>query len=1312
MCKNYLLLSPKMRFESDVLSKCIKFERDPKPDKVLGHWTITGSYNADIKSVPSLYKEVERFQLRLETKLKKYPDICTGFNEQIFKRIKNNNFSFYEDILKKHPEIASYQKVYSPVNYSLKSDSINTSVRPCVNMGFCPDPAFPSLNDCMFTGPSLNLPIQQITLKMRQYKEFGISDINNFYQSCHLSLRDKALNLMLFRENGWGKPGEIKTLLSNRLNYGSRHSQFLANKCKLLTSEEYILPISNNAHELLKSSMTDDVFVGHFNRDEMIKLSEIMTTGLLKANFVLKDWSFSRQCNKEVQLGPPGLNEESQGTLGLVWFPLEDVWKIKSNICLAPKRRGAKDPYFIITDMNKARELFEKYGVSRRAALRISHSFYDPNSLFIQLKTNKHLLYRKLIRICPDLPWDDLIPTSLHPEWLQVIKMTLECSNIKIPRFCMYGCADLTAELGLFADGSKECSSCRIFIRYKNSDNQYNSNYLTGSSKLAAPGSESAPHTECEAALMSLRLAATVKETLNDISITGYHLFSDSTITLGGITGNSCTQKLFYSLRNFSSAKLVDELKVKLWLCSSENQEADIGSKLDLNINHALTQRYWHGQWFHKSQEHWPVTAYEHRPSDIISIQNPKLTLNVFSMTFAASLIEKLLKRYNSFDKILSVLAYIFCFLKQIQTFSSGWGKALNFILKMLKLSQSEISGVSRLYLVEKDDNGLFIAMPRNYKLKGQTIYEKLWIISSHEQISQKILYDCHIHCSNVGAEISKMMEKGFLVLKAATYFRRLSRDCITCRRIRKACSASLMGPNHQLNVAQCTPNFAVCYMDVMGYFKLKERKNFTSKLWILVLTDLKSRFTKFVPLQNMKSESILMSIKQASYQLAGSIPFLIYSDSASNFIPISKLENGQIDTKEQNKLITNLRKVLHSQKITLKTNCPRASWRNSAAESMVKVFKLCLKKCGLDQKTFTLQQWIYVASKIEFLCNNRCLSIKYLDQTFVPLRPSDLVFGKRRGIFPRDFDLHDTESKLFSNLIILDKQLSDFENLYFNTYCIELKRWTKFKHKSKTLDIGDICWMLDRINKSTKHPTLCEVVSIHSERTYSVRYSKIEAKLNPVTYEIKKVSKFTTVLRPSQQLCYICSKDDRGEINTDIYTPTRDVLEEDLLPLHQVQENRLDDELVSDIPSISEPILHADSSPNTSPKDVFEEDSTNFPDISSTDLSRKVSNKDPLNSPGTSAVKDVSGGLNDHTIHHDISSKGVLEEDPDLTGLSDAHTEEIPDSSIGRSQKPKLKVQYDEDVSEIVDIVKPLSTTKEVKSPPKRKRGRPSKRK
>ena len=1261
VCKSSLLKSPKVRWEEETLTSCLKFIKEPQEDGQEGYWEVHGKYNQHLQFVPSLKEETKRFQLKLEAgKLKQNPQLNEEFNAAMFKRINNGNFAFLEDVVKKDPSILNHQCVYSPVNYSIKENSNSTKVRPVINSSFSPGKNLPTLNEAMFTGSSLNKNIQDILLKMRQYQYIGQSDINNFYQSLRLSPRDQALNMMLFRKQGWNMPGEIHTLISLTLNYGQTHSQFLANKAKLLTSETYIKPRSNRCHLMMEDSLTDDVFVGGFNLEQVKHLASITTEGFYKASFTLKPWVYSTLSDQEIVVGRP----ETQGCLGLRWSSKDDTWQIPVNFNLAPKRRGVKDKDFAIDSYETARHLFNMHGITKRIALRICHSTYDPNSLLIQVKTTMHLLYRKLITTCPNLNWEDQIPTSLHQEWLLAIKMALECGKITIPRFCMKDCADLKAQLGIFVDGSGFASCARLFLRYKKKDGSIGCLYLTGWTKLAPNGIQAAPKTECEAALGGLRLGELVCNLLTDITITDIYLFSDSTITLGGITGLTCTQKLYYSQRNWESQNIITKLNVQLFHTNSDNQDADIGSKLDLHRNYALEDFYWESKWFYKDMTDWPVVQYQFQPAHTSTIQNPRMTVSVKNTNIGTSIINTVTQRFNSFRKITKTTAYIFLWLKYVPTLAEGSTKAKHFILRMLQISKSELTGIERQFMVTNTD-GLHYVMPRNYIMEGRSTAEKLILVSINERIGKTILNDCHTHCSSTGFEVAKMYQAGFYVTKHRGYFKKLQKSCFTCRRIRKEAVMALMGPNHQLQAAKNVPPFSIVFMDVLGYFKVRYSRNITGKLFILCITCIWSRYTVFIGLEDMTANSVLMGIKQAAYQLGAATPSIIYCDSATNFLPINKLDNTSTDTPDPDstqKMVADLKKVLHSQQITLKASTPRSSWRNSLAESMVRCFKLCLRKSQMDHKTFTLPQWQYVISKIQFLVNSRPINLRFMEDSMCILTPAHLIFGSRKGVFPRNMELRE-ESRLFTSLANLDRQILAFETIWFTTYGNELLKWTKFKHKSRSLAVGDVVFMLDKINTETKQPTLGIIKEVHSDRTVTIEYNKKTMKIDPNTYQVSKTSRKSLLQRPAQQLCYITSSQ-TGPITTDPFIPE-------------------DTATYTDVPAeLDEEIEHREPGDESIP-----------------DQSGEL-HMGPDN-PQHTLVPDQSGELHmgpDNPQHTLVSEQsGELHMGPDTSAKTN---EEVTDLETAQPRpRVPLKIQYDDEVPMIVDISKRRRCKKTLKN-------------
>ena len=91
-------------------------------------------------------------------------------------------------------------------------------------------------------------------------------------------------------------------------------------------------------------------------------------------------------------------------------------------------------------------------------------------------------------------------------------------------------------------------------------------------------------------------------------------------------------------------------------------------------------------------------------------------------------------------------------------------------------------------------------------------------------------------------------------------------------------------------------------FMDCLGRFKAKITRNKTKKNFYpggYIVTCCWSRFSVFVILDDMSANSILMGLRNASYQCGGSHPLIVHSDSASNFLPISKIQDGQDETAE-----------------------------------------------------------------------------------------------------------------------------------------------------------------------------------------------------------------------------------------------------------------------------------------------------------------------------------------------------------------------------------------------------------------------------
>ena len=267
-------------------------------------------------------------------------------------------------------------------------------------------------------------------------------------------------------------------------------------------------------------------------------------------------------------------------------------------------------------------------------------------------------------------------------------------------------------------------------------------------------------------------------------------------------------------------------------------------------------------------------------------------------------------------------------------------------------------------------------------------------------------------------------------------------------------------------------------------------------------------------------------------------------------------------------------------------------------------------------------------------------------------LTPAHLIFGSRKGIFPRNMELRE-ESRLFNSLAHLDRQILAFETVWFTTYGNELLKWTKFKHKSRSLAVGDVVFMLDKINTETKQPTLGIIKEVHSDRTFTIEYQKKTMKIDPNTYQVTRTSRKSSLQRPAQQLCYITSSQ-TNPIPTDPFIP---------------------------------------------------EDTATYTDVPA-EPDEETEHREPRDNPGElhmgpeSSQQQLgeSGELHmgpdnpkDNSMNHKQSGKHHLG--------PDTHPETEDLETLQSKPKKPLKVQYDEEVPMIIDISKKRRCKKTLKN-------------
>ena len=565
--------------------------------------------------------------------------------------------------------------------------------------------------------------------------------------------------------------------------------------------------------------------------------------------------------------------------------------------------------------------------------------------------------------------------------------------------------------------------------------------------------------------------------------------------------------------------------------CPGEFSDSDIFTKIRKdNLNGALTEAYWRSKYFWKSKSLWPTKEYSYDPAHLsMEILDPSLTLCVLRtgvMQDANIILNRIIVRFSLFSQMVKCLSYLFLWCRG-ETLASSRERAKLTLLKSVKIGEDIVSGLRRSFRVMEED-GLWWVLPREFMQQGKVTQQRLILVDGRSQIGRALIKTIHTHVCGVSQEISKMYKSGVYITRHRHLFKKLQDECHMCRRLRRLNMETLMGPSHAVQASKNVPSFLVVHLDPVGPVKVDLGDGEVGKLFICSIVCIYSRFLILVPLTDMSASSIVKAVRMAGYQTAN-CPQILYCDAAPNLKTLMEFED---DDKENNqegaaleKTVDNLKRILHSNGISLRPVAAKSPWKVGAVESMQKLLKTCLKRSNLYHKKLKLTDWNYILKKIESEINNRGICLSYMEDSFSFVTPKNLLFGRGKDDLPQDFDLDKRDDNLFDAVKKIDREIDQWLEIYHRSYALQIKKFFKWKQK-KVLELGDVCFILDRITEAGIF-TLGIVVKIVSPTTYDLEYCKKSAKVDKKTYKIIKSAKKSILTRAINQLTFICKKEE-----------------------------------------------------------------------------------------------------------------------------------------------------------------------------------------
>lgn len=166
--------------------------------------------------------------LALERRLKKDPELKTTYTEFM------DEYESMGHMKKVETDAILSPNYYIPHHCVLKPESSTTKLRVVFDASAKTSSGY-SLNDLMFTGPTLQSELFSILLRFRMPRFVFTTDIEKMYRQILIAPEDRQFQLIIWRKDS---TMPIAYYQLNTVTYGTRAAPYLATKCLAQLAEE------------------------------------------------------------------------------------------------------------------------------------------------------------------------------------------------------------------------------------------------------------------------------------------------------------------------------------------------------------------------------------------------------------------------------------------------------------------------------------------------------------------------------------------------------------------------------------------------------------------------------------------------------------------------------------------------------------------------------------------------------------------------------------------------------------------------------------------------------------------------------------------------------------------------------------------------------------------------------------------------------------------------------------------------------------------------------------------------------------------
>lgn len=994
---------------------------------------------------------------------------------------------------------------YMPHHAVIKSSSSTTKCRVVFD-GSMKSSSGVSLNNVLMVGPTVQSDLLSIMLRFRLHKIVMIADIAKMYRQIKVSESDVHLQRILWRSS---HTEDIKSYELTTVTYGTSSAPFLATRClnEVAFEIQGSHPVESNI--ISKDFYVDDLMTGAATVEDAKKMQVSLIEILNGYGFELRKW-----CSNErsvVHNVPEDFRETSSTfrindkdtvkTLGLLYQPESDIFR-----------------FSVHQEVNNVK-------VTKRSILSEIAKIFDPLGLVGPVITSAKIFMQALWQL--KLDWDESLPQSQYTDWFHNRFQLIKLNDLQIQR-CVLPLKDVSdVEIHGFCDASQSAYGACVYVRSTDENGEHSVMLLCSKARVAPLKTISIPRLELCGAYLLAKLVKSLVAILN-ITITKTVLWTDSTIVLAWLRGDSSNWKTFVSNR---VAEIQRITKIEQW-----NHVAGCDNPADL-ISRGCTaevliqsRSWWYGpDWLinNSMPEAASQLVIEDITSDIMERKSKIVSLvEVNEEEF------DLLGRFSSFEELKRIFAYCLRFIHRTRKLRLTSPQLPELSVKELRISEMELIKLSQRKsfssemkdLVKHgqvntksklisltpfiDERGMLNVGGRLQKSKLTEGQKHPIVLSSSCNLTKLVFNHYHEKHLHAGPQaLLTAIRYKFWPLGGRNLARQTVFKCIRCFKSKPKSTTHIMGSLPEHRVQPTLRPFVNTGIDYCGPILIHRGGRSTVKIksYVAVFVCFATKAIHLELVSDLTSDAFIAALRRFIGR-RGKCQNL-YSDNATNFVGANRelQELRKLFLSQQfQKEVTN---SMSSEGIDWHFIPPRSPHFGGLWEAGVKSAKSHLKKV-LGSTLLTFEELNTVLIQIEAVLNSRPMTCLTNDPNDLRvLTPGHFIIGDSLTSAPEP-DLSTVQLNRLSRWQKVQRLQQDFWSRWSKEYLPELQQRTKWKVNAANIKVGTLV-LIKEDNLPPLKWAVGRVIEVHTGSDNVVRVITLKTATGIFKRAVQKVCPF-----------------------------------------------------------------------------------------------------------------------------------------------------------------------------------------------------------